>query len=691
MSSPADQRLSSPVRDALVGRTVEGSAGARYYLRECVGEGGQGWVFRANWGDPSGHDVIVKVLRPDVIAGDALGRFRREAEVLRMLSTQGPPNPYVVRFYDHAMTSIASPFGGEALALPYTVLEYVHGTTLEQVMKEQGGLGLPVDRSRRILKQVAQALDHVHKHKVVHRDFKPSNILLATEAGSEVAKVTDFGLVKLVDTNLTRTASLAGASLGYAPPEQYEKGNQRVSPRTDVFSLAAVLFEMLTGRFAFPFNEGENPLLIVTRILNGARPRLTRQREALAAGLAQRVDLVESLEREIVKGLSADPAERHESALDFLAAVEPHLQAAIDERPPRSVVSPFEATARAMTTDMPAVAPARPPRIERPSAPAWATGTLPIESKPPVEAHAQKPASWQWAQRTAPLGAGALVVASMNPAGQGAIGLGPRGLYRLSGAAWGPVDLPNGVAPASVRGLRWVSREDVLVFGENGLVARCDLRGGVQRFAVPDAEVTFLGGFVDPNGTVTLVGERPYRGSQPRGVPGGAVGVVAQFVDGALQVLADAPGTARLWDATRTSTGQLLAVGDWGALVRIDLGVPVFVGTLCGGHLKALVAMDGGGALAVGGGGHALAVGARLDWQLEAVQTTRDLACVARSSDGQAWAGSAAARLLRRSEGTWLRMSGALGSEADVLSVAADTRRVRAILADGLVVEGLLT
>src|SRR4029079_9245226 len=102
------------------------------------------------------------------------------------------------------------------------------------------------------------ALEDVHAQRVVHRDLKPSNILLAQEQGNEVAKVTDFGLVKLADISLQKTTALAGASLGYAPPEQYEQGNQRVSPRTDVFSLAAVVYEMLSGQHAFPLNERRN-------------------------------------------------------------------------------------------------------------------------------------------------------------------------------------------------------------------------------------------------------------------------------------------------------------------------------------------------------------------------------------------------------------------------------------------------
>ena len=212
-----DPRL-LPLRDSLAGRVLRGSGDISYHLRECIGEGGQGWVFRANWDDPSGHVVIVKVLRPDVVGTETLKRFKREADVLRMLSTQGRPNPYIVRFYDHAVAQVPSPYGAEPLALPFTVLEYVDGTTLEKVLTDQKGRGLPAERVRRLLRQISQALDIVHQQKVVHRDLKPSNILLANEAGTEIAKVTDFCLVKLVEMNLQRTAALAGASLGYAPP-----------------------------------------------------------------------------------------------------------------------------------------------------------------------------------------------------------------------------------------------------------------------------------------------------------------------------------------------------------------------------------------------------------------------------------------------------------------------------------------
>ena len=702
MLSP-DPRL-VPLRESLVGRVLRGAGSISYYLRECIGEGGQGWVFRANWDDPSGHVVIVKVLRPDVIATEALRRFQREAEVLRMLSTQGRPNPYIVRFYDHAIAQVPSPYGPDPLTLPFTVLEYVDGTTLEKVLVEQrkSGRGMPAERVRRLLRQICQALDVVHKQKVVHRDLKPSNILLANEAGTEVAKVTDFGLVKLVDVNLQRTAALAGASLGYAPPEQYEQGNQRVSPRTDVFSLAAVVFEMLTAKPAFPFNEGENPLLIVTRILNGPRPSLMKTRSSLSAELELSTSVVEALDRELSRALAADPAARHDSAMELWHALEPSLRAALDEpkAAPRSQVSPFEATARA--SDSPPAGNSSNIRVRSDNQPAFVQGpstprmeiaksaVRSIERVPEVQA--SNPAAWTWAILTASLGPKAIKSAVFTPTADAAMALGASGLVRWDRGAWVPVSLPGHVPPNALRGLRWMRDGSVLLFGQGGFVARHVLGGATTIWRVPDPEITFLGALVEDTGVTTLVGERPYRGTAPRSFPGKTAGVVTQFNGDRVTVVGDAMSCSRLHGVARLTNGQLVACGDWGAIVRVELGVIEFVGSICGGHLLAIAPLPDGGAVTVGVGGHALSLGPKLDAQLEAVQTTRDLLSLTTSDDGQAWAGSAQARLVRRStltgSSSWIRMSGDIGVTSSMLAVAAGPRTVRAIGDDGTVVEG---
>lgn len=703
---PAQDPRLVPLRDSLVGTVLRGASNIAYYLRECIGEGGQGWVFRANWDDPSGHVVIVKVLRPDIVATEALRRFQREAEVLRMLSTQGRPNPYIVRFYDHAVAQVPSPYGPDPLTLPFTVLEYVDGTTLEKVLFDHRklGRGIAAERVRRLLRQICQALDVVHKQKVVHRDLKPSNILLANEAGTEVAKVTDFGLVKLVDVNLQKTSALAGASLGYAPPEQYEQGNQRVSPRTDVFSLAAVTFEMLTARPAFPFNDGENPLLIVTRILNGPRPSLMKLRDSLAPELVAATPLVEALDRELARAMSADPGARHEGATELWNALEAPLRVAIDEQGkavPRSQISPYEATARVRDSQMPATpnGPGVPVRSEGSPGPFVSRASTPRmaavknESRVP-EAQASDPAAWTWSMLTPPLAANSIRDVVFTATADAAIALGPSGLIRWERGAWVSLGLPSHVPRGALRGVRCMRDGSVLLFGEGGFVARHVLGGATSIWSFPDPEITFLGALVEDNGITTLVGQRPYRGTVARSVPGNTAGVVTQFNGDRVTVVGDALSCARLHGVTRMTNGQLVACGDWGAIIRVELGVVEFVSSICGGHLLAIAPLPEGGAVTVGVGGHALSLGPKLDAQLEAVQTTRDLLCLTTSDDGQAWAGSAHARLVRRSTvngaSSWIRMSGDIGVTSSMIAVAAGPRTVRAIGDDGTVLEGRL-
>jgi hypothetical protein len=157
-------------------------------------------------------------------------------------------------------------------------------------------------------------------------------------------------------------------------------------------------------------------------------------------------------------------------------------------------------------------------------------------------------------------------------------------------------------------------------------------------------------------------------------------------------VIGEAVQCARLRGVARLTTGQLVACGDWGALVRIELGVVENIGTICGGHLVAIAPLPGGGAVTVGAGGHALSLSPKLDAQLEAVQTTRDLLSLTTTEDGQAWAGSAQARLLRRATNgpaaSWIRMSGDIGVSSSMIALWAGPRSLRALGDDGAVVEG---
>lgn len=693
MSSPTDARLLA-LRDKLAGMVLRGSQNVSFHLRDRIGEGGQGWVFTANWDEPGGFVVIVKVLRPDAVSKDALHRFQREAEVLRMLSTRGAPNPHIVRFFDHAIANMPSPLDGEPLVLPFTVLEYVNGPTLEQVLDTSRGKGLPVERVRRILRQVSQALELVHAQKVVHRDLKPSNILLATEAGAEVAKVTDFGLVKLVEMNMQRTTALAGASLGYAPPEQYEQGNQRVSARTDVFSLAAIAYEMLAGKYAFPFRDGENPLLIVTRIMNGPRPQLAKTMESISPELADKPALVERLDKELTRALASDLKDRHASVSELWNAIEPILKSAVEGgksiRPATASTEqlPFLETIPAYGGNMQKFLPTPESRAE--SVQPSQRGSAPPKSSVRVRGSDPSPfspTSWVWRIATRPLGASVVRAAAFAPDGSSAVGIGPGGLARWDRGSWIALTLPGSIDPRVVRGLRRLRGGDLILVGDHGTAVRIAPSGQHETYNLPARDMTVYGSFVDERaGVCTFVGDRPNRAGRISSSP--TIGSVVQLTDGRVTFAADVPNTVRLRAVARVLGGTILACGDSGALVRIEGGVAELVRNVCNGNLLAVEPLPDGGAVTVGAGGHALYVSPRLEAQLEAVQTTKDLGCVTISEDGALWAGAQQARVLRRVNESWTRMGGEFGLASSVLSIWAGPRLVRAICDDGAVIEG---
>jgi serine/threonine protein kinase len=686
----ADSRLFA-LRDWLPGQVLRGTQGARYHLRERIGEGGQGWVFRANWDEPGGYAVVVKVLRPDAVTPESLSRFEREAHVLRMLGQAARPNPHVVRFFDHATAHLSVPGGGEPIALPFTVLEYVHGTTLQDVLAKGAGVGMALDRARRIARQIVLALEDVHAHKVVHRDLKPSNVLLANQGGVEVAKVTDFGLVKLVDIGLGRTAALAGATLGYAPPEQFEQGNRRVSRRTDVFSFAAVFYEMLTGVRAFPHGDAENPLVVVTRLLNGPRPTLGSTRGVLPRELAMRPEAISGLDALLVRATASEPTERHASIGELWRAVEQVLGAASERpSPPLPPTGLAVAIETATAIDLPApLAAASHPAWE--GSPEERAGGWRRSSEPPeLNAKLPPPAFWRWRVRVPPLRTAAVRAALFDPGGESAIAVGASGFLRWESSEWIYGSGTPEVDPRAVRGLARLGHGELVVYGAGGLAARLVPGQRLEAWVVSDRELTFLGAYVDAReSTVTLVGERPGRRSMPRATD--TMAIVAQFSRGKLALLSDVPPCARLRGATRVQAGEIVCCGDGGSIVRLEKGTAHHVGSICGGNLHAIASLTDGSAVTVGAGGHALLLSPRLQGQLEAVQTTRDLLSLAVDSSGVAWAGSAQARLLRRTAGSWVRMSAELRLSSSVVALWAAPHAVRAICDDGAFIEGTLS
>lgn len=205
----------------------------RYRIEARIGEGAMADVFRAH--DPDiGRTVAIKALKPDYRRDPELGaRFLREARAAGALN-----HPHIATIYDV----------GEADGVPYIAMELVEGRPLDAVLQAQGRM--PFERVLALGAQLADALAWAHAQGVIHRDVKPSNILLS--ADGTTAKLLDFGVARMgdVDGQLARTQ--AGQMIGtprYMSPEQAL--GLPVDARSDLFSLGAVLYEMVTGKVAF--------------------------------------------------------------------------------------------------------------------------------------------------------------------------------------------------------------------------------------------------------------------------------------------------------------------------------------------------------------------------------------------------------------------------------------------------------
>jgi serine/threonine-protein kinase len=227
--------------------------------------------------------VALKVIAPE-IAGDPTfrARFERESRLAAAIDHR-----HVVEVF-HA---------GEQDGLLYLTMRYVDGTNLRALLRRQRRLDPP--RAITILAQIADALDEAHALGLVHRDVKPENVLIAQRAGHETAYLTDFGITKrAADESMTRTGVALG-TVDYIAPEQAE--GRDVDARADVYSLACVLFEMLTGSVVF---ERDSDLDKLWAHVHDPPPTLRSVNRNLSPGL----------ESVLARALAKHPSERYRSA-----------------------------------------------------------------------------------------------------------------------------------------------------------------------------------------------------------------------------------------------------------------------------------------------------------------------------------------------------------------------------------------
>lgn len=333
----------------LVGRTIAD----KYAVESVVGEGGFATVYRAMhllWKRP----VALKVFKAlgDFSPGDRkklLEEFIQEGALLSDLSAR---TAAIVQARDIAMLDTER---GEQV--PYMVLEWLEGASLEAVIVDEKGRGLPprsLADAVRLLDPAAEALALAHRKGVAHRDVKPGNVfVLGDPRGDATVKLLDFGIAKVVSDaqkmagTFTKTSGmLTSFTPAYGAPEQFSRTHGSTGPWTDVFALALVVVEVLTGREPL---EGDD---FVQLAVSAANPDRRPTPRALGAAVSDEVETV------FAKALAIKPSERWQSAGDFWNA----LRQALRMDPLRGMTDPLPRPGPAVTTGS-----SRPPAATAPT------------------------------------------------------------------------------------------------------------------------------------------------------------------------------------------------------------------------------------------------------------------------------------------------------------------------------------
>ena len=259
----------------------------RYIIEREIGRGGMAVVYQAH--DPHlDRSVAIKLIRKGAFTGDQLEtlpeRFRREARALAKLD-----HPNIVKVLDY----------GEFEGSTYLVMEYLEGITLKEVKKP-----LRVEMAVRLIRPIAEALEYVHDHGILHRDVKPSNIMITA-----VKKVmlTDFGIAKWLE-DPSDQFTLTGTGIGIGTPEYMapEQGlGKKIDARADMYALTVVFYELITGRKPF---SGETPLEVLTKQVSDPIPD---PRTIIP-------ELNESVKKFLDRAMAKKPEDRYPTMMDYL-------------------------------------------------------------------------------------------------------------------------------------------------------------------------------------------------------------------------------------------------------------------------------------------------------------------------------------------------------------------------------------
>ena len=270
------------VSDSLIDTLFDG----RYRIQRKLGAGGMADVYLAE-DQELGRRVAIKILNGRHANDDQfIERFRREAKNAAALN-----HPNIVSIYDR----------GEAEDTYYIAMEFLDGRSLKELIVSRGKA--PINVAIEYTRQILSALRFAHRHGIVHRDIKPHNVLVDGEGR---VKVTDFGIARAGTSQMTETGSIVGTAQ-YLSPEQARGGE--IDPRSDLYSLGVVVYELLTGKTPF---DGETPVEIAMKHLS-TEPKPPSK---------LRPDVPPELDKVVLRALAKDPDDRYQSADEMEADLE---------------------------------------------------------------------------------------------------------------------------------------------------------------------------------------------------------------------------------------------------------------------------------------------------------------------------------------------------------------------------------
>lgn len=692
------EQLGQALARALAGATL----GERWIVEGLIGVGGMGVVLGATDG-PDGAPVVAKVIAPQLAPAQwaaFVKASRREALALRRLSDRRPPSPYIVRFFDegevevpiHARQASGS-FSDETIPIRYLILEYVdggpHGTTLHdrihRTLKETGR-GFTPTRARRILRHIARALGDIHAERLIHRDLKPTNVLVAGPPGEEVAKVTDFGIVRVQDD--ASHGGVVAVSVGYSAPEQYVPGNTQVGTQSDIFSFGALAYEVLTGCALFP-QEAQASL--------AAARRPTRHSlldaPTVHASYQHAVEQVQAIDKLIAQATWPKIDGRPHDVRELWRALDAQLAAVEQLVAPTSEA---QSPSRMSIGTMPAA------RAE------IIAGRMPASPPGNVSDSMTTPRDepWHWRVRGRDQGRYAVTDVAFGEDGK-ALAVGAQGVRFWDGGAWLEIPLPEGVGRDAFTCVARLDPDRYALGGPQGLLAFLT-RGSWQMLRGTDPTVEYTALWGNEQGVLVAAGRRPGRSA-----------VVWCARGGEWLPPRKVPGVRALWSLAPHTAGTVLAAGDAmprEAVPTTTTDFDLLVGALISvstssGELRDMRPPDGemprlsavatsrfGEAVVVGAGGFAARVGfgaAGVEIRPERVETRHDLTGARFDASSQVWA-VAPGRIVARAiaadgRPVWRRIWWGAGDGPSLIRVYAAGDRLLAFSREGLVVEGRST